>query len=232
MRRKPREHVPDKVQSWRVLGQRAGVEVLEPVTVNLDAGHLVTLPDVGPVDELVDCHRLLDRVGEGFDRFCCVMRGAEDAAVLLSFVAFFEEFVGGWLIAREDVVLEAIDRRGPLYLAGRTQDTQREHRLVRSLLAELREAAALPAPWTYEHASAVRKRARWFAEFLSDHAGREMNAIYPSARAWLSSSDRERIRDSFAALKSSFGQPRLEQLLHRANGLMNRWCPDSIARFP
>ncbi len=181
-----------------------------------------TVPN--PIEELMDDHRLIERVLEAFEKRVVSGEGGE---LPLGFVKealeFFAEFADSHHHFKEESALfPAMERRGVPREGGPIGMMLHEHEIGRAALRGIRENLPKAGEGSAEAVEAIRRHAGEYVNLLRNHIWKEDNVLFRMAEAHLSPEDIQELEAEFHDPDNKRVQPEIrekyEAFVRRLNG--------------
>jgi len=153
-----------------------------------------------PVDQLMDEHRLIERVLNALElRLARPDSGSFPAAFVERALDFFRNFADGCHHYKEEQALfPMLKARGVPEQGGPIGCMLREHEAGRACLAGIRENLDAAGAGSAEAAAAIREHARRYVELLRQHIGKEDMILFQMAHRVLTPADTAALQADFA----------------------------------
>ena len=152
-----------------------------------------------PVEELMDDHRLIERVLDALEKRVVNSEGDSIPAEFVEqALEFFAEFADNHHHFKEESALfPALERRGVPREGGPIGMMLYEHDQGRAALRGIRENLPKAREGSAEAAEAVRRHADEYINLLRNHIWKEDNVLFRMAGAHLSSEDMKQLEAEF-----------------------------------
>ncbi len=152
-----------------------------------------------PVEELMDDHRVIERVLEALEKRVVAAEGGEiPAGFVEEALEFFAEFADNHHHFKEESALfPTLERRGVPKEGGPIGMMLHEHELGRAALRGIRENLPKAKEGSPEAVEAVRRHADEYINVLRNHIWKEDNVLFRMAVMHLSDEDMKQLEAEF-----------------------------------
>lgn len=185
------------------------------------------------IDELMDEHRVIERVLDALEGFSRQTTGAseDERRSVAGFVGFFRGFADRCHHGKEeDRLFARMVECGMPREAGPIAVMLAEHAIGREHVAALAAVGDGVGPLDTREREFVRRHAGEFAAMLRAHIRKEDDVLYPMAVRLLPPPVMERLAEEFAAFEREVaGEGEGERLRTLAGELCSRFAPDQSA---